>query len=113
MIEPPASGSPASGAERNALPEAADAAMRNAVFESLRSVAPEFDPAEIDPRRPLRDEVDIDSFDFLNLLIDLQARTGIEVPEADYARVGTLDAMLAYLLEKKRGTASAPPAPIA
>ncbi|MDT3680255.1 MAG: phosphopantetheine-binding protein [Burkholderiaceae bacterium] len=78
-------------------------AMREAIYASLRSVAPEFDPSSIDGRRPLRDEADIDSFDFLNLLIDLQARTGIEVPEADYARVGTLDAMLAYLLER-RGT---------
>ncbi len=113
MIERAASGSAATGATQEAPSNATNAAMRNAVFESLRSVAPEFDPAEIDPRRPLRDEVDIDSFDFLNLLIDLRARTGIDVPEADYARVGTLDAMLAYLLEKKRGTASAPPAPIA
>ncbi|HEY0878106.1 MAG TPA: acyl carrier protein [Zeimonas sp.] len=76
-------------------------ALRDAIFESLRSVAPEFDPTAIDPRRPLRDEADIDSFDFLNLLIDLHARTGIEVPEADYAQVGTLDAMLAYLLHKR------------
>ena len=71
--------------------------IRQSVIGSVQTVAPEADFAALDPRRPLREELDLDSFDFLNVLIELHARTGVEIPEADYARVGTLDALLAYV----------------
>ncbi len=74
--------------------------IRQAVIGSVQSIAPEADFAALDPKRPLREELDLDSFDFLNVLIELHARTGVEIPESDYVRVGTLDALLAYLAER-------------
>lgn len=71
--------------------------IRQAVIGSVQSIAPEADFAALDPKHPLREELDLDSFDFLNVLIELHARTGVEIPESDYARVGTLDALLGYL----------------
>ncbi len=71
--------------------------IRQAVADSVRAIAPEADLDALDPKRPMREELDLDSFDFLNVLIELHARIGVEIPEADYARIGTLDALLAYL----------------
>lgn len=73
------------------------AGIRQAVIDSVRTIAPEADFDALDPHRPLREELDLDSFDFLNALIELHRRTGIEIPEADYGKVATLDALLSYL----------------
>ena len=71
--------------------------IRQAVIDSVRAIAPETDFAALDSRRPFREELDLDSFDFLNVLIELHARLGVEIPEADYGKLGTLDALLGYL----------------
>lgn len=73
------------------------AELRQAVVDSVQAIAPEADFAALDPKRPMREELDIDSFDFLNVLIELHRRTGVEIPEADYGKVITLEALLAYL----------------
>lgn len=73
------------------------AAIRQAVIDSVRTIAPEADFDALDPHRPLREELDLDSFDFLNVLIELHRRVGVEIPEADYGKVTTLDALLSYL----------------
>lgn len=71
--------------------------IRQAVVDHLLAIAPEADLASIDPRRSLREQLDLDSFDFLHLLIALQETLGVEVPEADYGRVDSLDGLLDYL----------------
>jgi acyl carrier protein len=72
--------------------------LRRALIESLQEVAPELDPAALRTDRPLRQQLDIDSFDFLRVLEALQRRTGIEVPEAAYPAFDTLDGALAWLV---------------
>lgn len=74
--------------------------IRTAVAECVAGIAPEADLARIDPKASLREQLDIDSFDFLNLLIALQQRLGIEVPEADYRQVDSLDGLLEYLARR-------------
>ncbi|WP_374563949.1 acyl carrier protein [Ideonella sp.] len=76
-----------------------DTDVRQAVIDSVLEIAPEADFAQVAPQQSLREQLDLDSFDFLNLLIALQQRLGVEVPEADYARVDSLDALVAYLQE--------------
>lgn len=71
--------------------------LRRALEESLLAVAPEADLASLRPDRPLREELDLDSFDFLRVLEQLHTRTGISVPEADYGRLRTLDEAWRYL----------------
>lgn len=75
--------------------------IRQAVVDSVLTLAPEADFATVDPARSLREQLDLDSFDFLNLLIALHERLGVEVPEADYGRVDSLDALVAYLADKR------------
>lgn len=74
--------------------------IRSVVLEELGRIAPEIDIAEIDPAGDLRDEMDIDSMDHLNLMIALHKRLGIEIPEIDYPKLLTLDAAVAYLKAK-------------
>lgn len=74
-----------------------DATLRQSVLAVLRRIAPEVAPGDLEPAVPLRDQVDLDSMDWLNFLAALDAKLGIDIPEADYAKLVTLDDVLAYL----------------
>ena len=71
--------------------------IRSSVLSILRTIAPEADPGSIRPDADLRDELDIDSMDFLNFVIRIHERLGVSIPETDYPRVRSLDACVAYL----------------
>ena len=73
-----------------------DTEIRDAVLKALRAIAPEIDPATLAPGVPLREQVDLDSMDFLRVLVELQRTLGVEVPETDYARLGALDDWVHY-----------------
>ena len=79
-----------------------DAALRTAVLDTLRRIAPEVSPAELQADVPLRDQVDLDSMDWLNFLIALHGALGVDIPESDYAKLVTLDDLLDYLKSKSR-----------
>jgi acyl carrier protein len=79
--------------------------LKPIVLGALRRVAPEADPSRIDPKESLRDQLDIDSMDFLNFLIAIHEALGVDIPEADYPRLSTLQAILEYLAQKKPGPA--------
>jgi acyl carrier protein len=74
-----------------------DQNLRDIVFATLSGIAPEVDRADIRPGVPLRDQVDLDSMDWLNFLVGLHGRLGVDIPEADYRKLVTLDDLLAYL----------------
>lgn len=71
--------------------------IRATVLEVLGQIAPEADPTSIDPRVSFRDQLDIDSMDFLNFLIALDKQLHVDIPERDYGRLTTLDACVDYL----------------
>jgi acyl carrier protein len=71
--------------------------LREAVLDTLQRIAPEVSPASLAPARPLREQVDLGSLDWMNFLDALQERLGIEIPEPDWAGLVTLDDLLAYL----------------
>ena len=71
--------------------------IRTAVLRALSEVAPEADAATLRPDRDLREQLDIDSMDFLNFLIGIHEQTGIDIPETDYGRLQTLDDFVDYL----------------
>ena len=70
--------------------------LKATIFDVLGRIAPELDTETLRPDAPLREQVDLDSFDFLNVLIVLNERLHVEVPEKDYAQLQTLDSMLHY-----------------
>ncbi len=74
--------------------------IRSAVLAELTRIAPEIEESELKLGRPLRDQVDLDSMDWLNFLVALHERFKVEIPESDYRRLGTLDEIAAYLSKK-------------
>jgi acyl carrier protein len=71
--------------------------IRTRVLECLGKIAPEADLATLSPSVPFRDQLDIDSMDFLNFVIALDEALHVAVPEADYGALTTLDDCVAYL----------------
>jgi acyl carrier protein len=71
--------------------------IRETVLRVLGQIAPEMDPGAIKADRNLRDQLDIDSMDFLNFAVALGEETGVEIPEADYGKVQTLDQLVEYV----------------
>lgn len=71
--------------------------LLNTVLTSLHSIAPELEPETLELARPLRQQVDLDSMDWLNFLVSLHERLGVEIAEADYARLVSLNDVLDYL----------------
>ncbi len=68
-----------------------------ALAEELQKIAPDIELDDIDRGSDLREEFDIDSMDFLNLVTALGKRFGIPMPEADYPRMQSFDDLAAYL----------------
>jgi acyl carrier protein len=71
--------------------------LRTVILHALSRVAPEADPDDIDPTISLRDQLDIDSMDFLNFVIGLHKELGVEIPEIDYPKLATLNGCVDYL----------------
>lgn len=76
---------------------------RQQVLDALTEIAPEADTESLRGDVPLRDQLDIDSMDYLNFLIGLNARTGVEVPERDYGQLATIDDCVAYVERRVAG----------
>ena len=79
-----------------------DSDLRATILGALKRIAPEVDVATLDPVAPLRDQVDLDSMDFLNFLIRLNEKLGVDIPEADYGKLVSLDDFVAYLRARLR-----------
>ncbi|MBI3094864.1 MAG: acyl carrier protein [Rhodocyclales bacterium] len=74
--------------------------IRAVALTTLLSIAPEVEADALRGDRPLRSQVDLDSMDWLNFLLGLHEKLQVEIPEADYARLVTLDDVVAYLQRK-------------
>lgn len=70
------------------------------VLDVLTGIAPEVDPSEIDTSVELRDQLEIDSMDLLNLLIGVHERTGVDMPERDYGKLVTIDDLVRCVAAK-------------
>lgn len=74
--------------------------LRTVVIATLKTIAPEVEEGDLRADRPLRNQVDLDSMDWLNFLIGLHQKLQVDIPEADYARLVTLGDVLDYLQKK-------------
>jgi acyl carrier protein len=78
--------------------------IRRTVIAALTEVAPEVEPDSIRADVDLREQLDIDSMDFLNFVIALHERLGVDVPERDYPQLATLDGCVDYLAAAVRAS---------
>lgn len=74
--------------------------VRALLFEALAEIAPEAAPDTLRGEEDLREALDLDSMDFLNLVSALHRRTGRDIPEADYPKLFTLDGILTYFADR-------------
>ena len=71
--------------------------IKTIVVQQLQQIAPEIDVSQIDFAIDLREQVDFDSMDILNLVVAIHEATGVEIPEADYPQMVSLDGCIRYL----------------
>ncbi|MCX7897308.1 MAG: phosphopantetheine-binding protein [Rhodocyclaceae bacterium] len=80
--------------------------IRAGVLAELLHIAPELEASSLRAHRPLRQEVDLDSMDWLNFLLALEKRFAVTIPEKDYRRLLTLDDLVDYLAARLSGAHS-------
>jgi len=79
---------------------------RNQISQSIiciiNDILPDGDCSAVDPERKLRDQLELDSMDFLDIVMELRKKYGIEVPESDYPQLATLNSCINYLEPKMK-----------
>ena len=75
-------------------------AIKKTIVETIYEIAPEHEGEAIPEKENLQESLEIDSYDFLNLLTSLAEKLGVEVPEEDYGKVDTLEHMVDYFAER-------------
>jgi acyl carrier protein len=71
--------------------------IRSSVLEIIGQIIPDEDLRNLKGDIPIREQVELDSMDFLDIVMELRKRYGIEVPESDYGQLATLNGTVAYL----------------
>lgn len=83
-----------------------DKEIRATVLALVRSIAPEIDATRIDADKPLRAQIDFDSMDWLNVIVELREKFRVDIAESEYGKLQTLNAIVDYLVAR-----SSPPSP--
>jgi acyl carrier protein len=73
---------------------------KKVVLDIIADIAPDEDLSNVKPDVRLRDQLQLDSMDFLDIVMELRKRYGIEVPEKDYIQLASLDSSAEYLTPK-------------
>jgi acyl carrier protein len=74
-----------------------DEQIHSVVLRVLGEIAPEVALDQIDPTTDLREQLDIDSMDMLNWVVGVHEQLAVDIPEADYPKLATLNGCIAYL----------------
>jgi acyl carrier protein len=70
--------------------------IRAVLLRILQEMVPQEDVAKLKPNVRIRDQIDLDSMDFVNFLVAVDEQLGVETPEKDYPKLATLDRCIAY-----------------
>ncbi len=71
--------------------------LRTQILALLPDIVPEIEPQKLDAGVSFRDQYEMDSIDYLNLVLALEKRLGIKIPEVDYPKLSSLDGCVSYL----------------
>jgi acyl carrier protein len=75
--------------------------IKATVLRVLGAIAPEADLARLDAGGSLREQLDLDSMDVLNVMIGLHEALHVDIPETDYPKLATLNGAVAYLAQRR------------
>jgi len=81
-----------------------DQQVKDIVLDIIATVAPDADLSNIKGDVRLRDQLDLDSMDFLDIVMELRKRHKVEVPKEDYPELASLDSCVTYLAPKFAAT---------
>jgi acyl carrier protein len=76
--------------------------IRDEILDILSDIAPDEDLSNIDADKPFREQLELDSMDFLDIVMELRKRHRIQIPEEDYKHLASLASTVAYLEPKMR-----------
>jgi acyl carrier protein len=74
-----------------------DAEIREEVLDILSDIAPDEDLSTVVDDKPFREQLELDSMDFLDIVMELRKRHRIQIPEADYKELASLGSTVNYL----------------
>jgi acyl carrier protein len=74
--------------------------VRQIVIDIISDIAPDEDVTNLDDKKTLREQLDLDSMDFLDIVMELRKRHKIEVPQEDYPKLASLESCVTYLSPK-------------
>ena len=74
-----------------------DTEIREEVLDILSDIAPDEDLSTIVDDKPFREQLELDSMDFLDIVMELRKRHRIQIPEADYKELASLGSTVNYL----------------
>jgi acyl carrier protein len=77
-------------------------AISDVIIEIIKDIDEDADFATLAADKPLRDQLDLDSMDFLDIVMELRKRYKLQIPEEDYPQLATLDSCVNYLEPKLR-----------
>ncbi len=80
--------------------------VKRIVLDIIATVAPDADLSTLKHDVRLRDQLDMDSMDFLDIVMELRKRYKIEVPKEDYTELASLDSCASYLGSKLQAVAA-------
>lgn len=72
-------------------------AIKEVILEIIKGIDEDADTSTLASDKPLRDQLDLDSMDFLDIVMELRKRYKLQIPEADYPQLATLDSCINYL----------------
>ena len=76
--------------------------IRDVILEIIADIDEEADFVALDADKPLRDQLELDSMDFLDIVMELRKRYKLQIPEDEYPELATLNCCVDYLEPKLR-----------
>ncbi|MCG8652281.1 MAG: acyl carrier protein [Pirellulales bacterium] len=78
------------------------AEIRKEILDILEDISPDEDLDGLDDETPLRDQLELDSMDFLDIVMELRKRHRVQIPEEDYGNLASMNSTVAYLEPKMK-----------
>ena len=78
--------------------------IREIIYNIIKDIAPDEDLSNLDDTKAIRDQIELDSMDFLDIVLELRKRYKVDVPEEDYPKLATINGCVEYLEPKLKGS---------
>lgn len=74
--------------------------IREVIIEILQDIAPDEDLSSLDDSVAFREQLELDSMDFLDIVMELRKRYRVQIPEEEYSHLASMDSTVTYLTPK-------------